>query len=448
MHETTLLFIEVGALLLGLSLLGRFAGRFGISPIPLYLLAGLAFGSGGILPLDAGEEFFAVGSQIGVVLLLVMLGLEYSADELVSSLKRSRTAGLIDAALNALPGAAFALILGWGPVAAFALAGVTWVSSSGVVAKVMRDLGRLGNRETPTILSMLVIEDLAMAFYLPVLSTLVIGAGLLRGSVTVAIAVAVVTVILFLALRHGRIISRLLSDEDAEALILGVLGLTMLVAGLAEQVSVSAAVGAFLVGIAISGQLAHSAVEVLSPLRDLFAAIFFVFFGLSTDPAAMVPVLIPATILAIITIATKTLAGYLAAKRAGIGIPGRWRTGLTLTPRGEFSIVIAGLAVGVGVEPQLAPLATAYVLMTVIAGPILARIPDTAWFKLAVRRRTGARVQPGRIIQPNVTGSVSAVVDGEIQPIAEAFPPTSEPTGAPNSEGTADGGTAATRPAP
>jgi CPA2 family monovalent cation:H+ antiporter-2 len=393
MHETTLLFIEVGALLLGLSLLGRAAGKFGISPIPLYLLAGLAFGSGGFLPLDAGEDFFAVGSQIGVVLLLVMLGLEYSADELVASLRRSRAAGLLDAALNALPGAAFALLLGWGPIAAFALAGVTWVSSSGVVAKVLRDLGRLGNRETPTILSTLVIEDLAMAFYLPVLSALVIGASLLRGSVTVAIAVAVVVVILYLALRHGKVLSRVLSDRDPEALILGVLGLTMLVAGLAEQVSVSAAVGAFLVGIAISGQLAESSVEVLSPLRDLFAAIFFVFFGLSTDPGDIAPVLLPAAVLAVLTLATKTYSGYLSAKRAGIGVRGRWRPGLTLTPRGEFSIVIAGLAVGAGVEPQLAPLATAYVLITVLSGPLLARIPDTAWFKRAVRKRVSAELK-------------------------------------------------------
>ena len=69
------------------------------------------------------------------------------------------------------------------------------------------------------------------------------------------------------------------------------------------------------------------------------------------------------------------MGGYLAAKRAGIGVPGRWRTGFVLTPRGEFSIVIAGLAVGAGVEPQLAPLATAYVLITVVAGSVLARVP-------------------------------------------------------------------------
>jgi len=384
-HETTVLLIEVGALLLGLSLLGRLAGRFGISPIPFYLLAGLIFGHGGFVPLDASEEFFEVGSEIGVILLLAMLGLEYSADELLGNLKRSRLAGLMDALLNATPGALFALALGWGPVAAVALAGVTWVSSSGVIAKVLRDLGRLSNRETPVLLSILVIEDLAMAFYLPLLSALVIGASIAEGAIALAIAVAAVLVILYIALNHGRVVSRLFSTKDKESLLLGVLGLTMLVAGLAAEVNVSSAVGAFLVGIALSGKVAHSAVELLTPLRDLFAAIFFVFFGLSTDPAAIVPVLLPAALLAAITIVTKTLTGYLAAKRAGIGIPGRWRTGLGLTPRGEFSIVIASLAVASGVEPQLAPLATAYVLITVIVGPILTRVPDALWFKDAVR---------------------------------------------------------------
>ncbi len=391
MHGTTLLLVEVGGLLLVLSLLGRLANRAGISPIPLYLIAGLAVGNGGILPLAEANEFFEIGAQIGVILLLVMLGLEYSPRELVRSLSQSRVAGIVDGLLNALPGAAFALILGWGPVAALALAGITWVSSSGVVAKILRDLGRLGNRETPVVLSVLVMEDLAMAFYLPVLSAIVVGEALLAAATTVAIAVAAVLLILLVALRFGKQISRIFSIHHLESLLLGVLGLTMLVAGVAEQLNVSAAVGAFLVGIAISGQVAAEAEHVLSPLRDLFAAVFFVFFGISTNPTDMLPVLLPAAILAVITIATKTLTGWLAARSAGIGIPGRWRAGLVLVPRGEFSIVIAGLAVSAGVEPRLAPLATAYVLMTVIAGPLLARIPDAEWFKSAVRQASVRR---------------------------------------------------------
>lgn len=396
-HSTALLLVEIGALLLVLSLLARFGARFGISPIPLYLLAGLALGNGGVLPLSASNEFFSVGSEIGVILLLVMLGLEYSASELVGSLKRSKLAGAMDAVFNALPGAAFAIILGWGPIAALALAGITWVSSSGVIAKLVRDLGRIGNRETPVILSVLVIEDLAMAFYLPVLSAVVIGAGIMEGAITLAIAVLVVLVILLVALQWGRFLSRLFPAEHAEALLLGVLGLTMLVAGLADRVNVSAAVGAFLVGIALSGPVAHNATQLLTPLRDLFAAIFFVFFGLATDPADIWPVLLPALALALLTIVTKTASGYLAAKHAGIGKLGRWRTGLSLAPRGEFSIVIAGLAVGAGLEPQLAPLATAYVLVTIIVGSITTRLPDAAWFRRMVAPSATAEPQPSQI---------------------------------------------------
>ncbi|MBB5632806.1 CPA2 family monovalent cation:H+ antiporter-2 [Cryobacterium mesophilum] len=396
-HQTAILLVEVGALLLGLSLLGRLGMRFGISPIPLYLLVGLAFGAGGWLPLSASAEFFEVGSEIGVILLLVMLGLEYSATELVGGLRNSKVAGILDFAFNAIPGAAFALILGWGPIAALALAGITWVSSSGVVAKLLRDLGRIGNRETPTILSILVIEDLAMAFYLPVLSAFVIGLGLIEGEITLAIAVLVVLLILLVALRWGRLLSKLFPAENAEPLLLGVLGLTMLVAGLADQVNVSAAVGAFLVGIALSGPVAHNAVQLLTPLRDLFATIFFVFFGLATDPAQIWPVLVPALLLALATVLTKTMSGYIAARRAGIGKLGRWRTGLALIPRGEFSIVIAGLAVGAGIQPALAPLATAYVLLTIVIGSIVSRFPEAEWFRRLVVRGSAREGQASQI---------------------------------------------------
>jgi CPA2 family monovalent cation:H+ antiporter-2 len=391
MEETVnvpLLLVEVGLLLFALSVLNRIARRLAISPIPLYLLIGLAVGTGGLLPLSASEQFFEVGAEIGVILLLVMLGLEYTATELVGNLRRHAPAGLLDAVLNAVPGAAFALLLGWGPVAAVALAGITWISSSGVIAKMLGDLGRIGNRETPVVISILVIEDLAMAFYLPVLATLLIGAGVLAGAATLTVAVVAVVAVLVIALRFGNLVSTLIEAKDAEALLLGVLGLTFLVAGVAEQLHVSAAVGAFLVGIAISGPVAHHASQLLSPLRDLFAAAFFIFFGLATDPADIPPVLLPALALAAVTIGTKVMTGWYAAGRVGIGPRGRWRAGFGLAPRGEFSVVIAGLAVGAGIEPRLAPLATAYVLITVVTGSMLARLPDTGWFKRALGRRT------------------------------------------------------------
>ncbi|MFI9568228.1 cation:proton antiporter [Streptomyces rishiriensis] len=387
MHSAVLL-IEFGSIILGLGLLGRFAARFRFSPIPLYLLAGLAFGEGGLLPLGASEEFVATGAEIGVILLL-MLGLEYTASDLVSNLKAHYPSGLVDCALNALPGAVAALLLGWGPVAAVVLAGVTWISSSGVIAKVLGDLGRVGNRETPVILSVLVLEDLAMAVYLPIVTALVAGVGLAAGSVTLAIALGVAGLVLFAAVRYGRVISRFVSSDDPEKLLLVVLGRTILVAGVAQQLQVSAAVGAFLVGIALSGEVAEGAHTLLSPLRDLFAAVFFVFFGLHTDTASTPPVLLPALALAVVTAATKIATGYWAARRAGISVKGRWRAGGALVARGEFSIVIAGLAVTAGIEPSLGPLATAYVLILVVVGPLTAR--DTEPLATRWTRRRGPR---------------------------------------------------------
>ncbi|WP_405149284.1 cation:proton antiporter [Sphaerisporangium sp. NBC_01403] len=373
MH-TAILFIELGGIVLALGVLGALALRAGISPIPLYLLAGLAFGQGGILPLATSEDFIAVGAELGVVLLLLTLGLEYNADELVTSLRGNARGGLVDLVLNAAPGAVAALVLGWGPVAAVAMAGVTYATSSGITAKVLSDLGWIGNRETPVVLSLLVFEDLTMALYLPILTAILAGVSLMGGAITVAIALATVSVVLLVALRYGRFIEAFVASPNSEVLLLKVMGLALLVAGVAQQLQVSAAVGAFLVGIALSGELAHEARALLIPLRDLFAAVFFVFFGLQTDPAAIWPMAGTAALLALISMVTKLTTGVYAARRAGIAKAGQARAGIALIPRGEFNIVIAGLAVAAGAHPDLGPLAAGYVLILAAFGPLAARL--------------------------------------------------------------------------
>jgi CPA2 family monovalent cation:H+ antiporter-2 len=146
----------------------------------------------------------------------------------------------------------------------------------------------------------------------------------------------------------------------------------LLVAGIAQRLQVSAAIGAFLVGIAVSGPMAHQTQRLLAPLRDLFAATFFFFFGLKIDPATLPPTLLLAAALALITAGTKVLTGYWAARRAGVDWRARFRAGAALVARGEFSIVIAGL--GAGVEPRLGPISAAYVLLLAVLGPILARV--------------------------------------------------------------------------
>ncbi|MFC9662436.1 cation:proton antiporter [Nocardia sp. NPDC127606] len=388
MTSQALALLELGVILFALGICGRVAGRFGMSPIPLYLLGGLAFGRGGFIELDAATEFGHMASEIGVVLLLLLLGLEYTAPELMTGLRRSWAAGVLDLVANALPGVAVALIMGWGVLGAVVLGGVTYISSSGIVAKVLDDLGRLGNRETPVVLSILVLEDLAMAVYLPILTMMLAGLSLLSGLISLAVALATITVVLVVALRFGRVVSAVLDSADREVFLLQLLGAALLVAGAASALNVSAAVGAFLLGIAISGSTAHEAAKLLEPLRDLFAAIFFVAFGLSIDPTAIPPVFAWAVALAVVTTGTKIAVGWWAASRQGIRRMGRARAGAALVARGEFSIVIAGLAVAYGkADARLAALASAYVLLMAILGPIAARVVEPV--VEFVRRRSG-----------------------------------------------------------
>jgi CPA2 family monovalent cation:H+ antiporter-2 len=374
--DVALAFIELGAIAIGLAVLARLSDRIGVSPIPAYLLAGLVFGEGGLAAPNLSADFLELAAEIGVVLLLLTLGLEYSAGELADGVKSGWRAGVVDLSLNATPGAVAAVALGWSAQAAVLLAGVTYISSSGVIAKVLADLGRLGNRETPSVLTLLVLEDLAMAAYLPVVGVMLAGQPFSEGVVSVVLALSVAGVVLLAALRFGPQLTRVLHARTDEAVLLGLIGTTLLVAGVAQQLDVSAAVGAFLVGIALSGPLQERMTTLVEPLRDLFAAVFFVLFGFSIDPATLPDVILPALGLAVVTALTKIATGWYAAGRVGAGPRGRMRAGSVLVARGEFSIVIAGLALAAGVEPDLVPLAGAYVLILAVTGPILTRFAD------------------------------------------------------------------------
>ncbi len=368
------LYLELGLAVLALALLTRAAHWLRVSSIPFFLLGGLAFGNGGLLALDFSESFVSAGSEIGIVLLLLMLGLEYSGEQLAEGLHKGFRAGALDLALNFAPGFVAGLLLGYGWLPAVLLGGVTAISSSGIVAKLVPELNAKGRPETPTVYSILVLEDLAMAVYLPVVAVLLIGQGWREAAPSVAVAVGAVAAVLVIALRFGHRISSWIDHESDDAVLLTTLGLTLAVAGLAQRLQVSAAVGAFLVGVALSGSLAERSHRLLVPLRDLFSAMFFLFFGLQIDPKSLLPVLYPALLLALVSAATKVVAGYWAVRRAGGDKSARWRAGVLLIARGEFSIVIAGL--GGAAEPRLGPLAAAYVLLLAILGPVLARVTE------------------------------------------------------------------------
>jgi CPA2 family monovalent cation:H+ antiporter-2 len=282
----------------------------------------------------------------------------------------------VDIALNATPGALAGWLLGLNGLGILALAGVTYVSSSGLIARLLEDLHRLGNRETPSVLAVLVLEDFAMAAYLPVFAVLASGGTwrLALGGMFVALTAFWLT--FAASYRWGHHLGRLVGHPDSEQLLLRVLGLTLIVAALAEYLHASAAVGAFLVGLTLTGETADRARKVLGPLRDLFAAVFFLSVGVAVDPQSLVPALPVAIALAAVTSMTKMATGVFAARRDGVARRGQWRAGTTLIARAEFSLIIIGL-IG-DTTPGLAPLAMSYVFIVATVGPVLARFTGGA----------------------------------------------------------------------
>jgi CPA2 family monovalent cation:H+ antiporter-2 len=376
--ESAAVLLELGGVIVALAVLARLAGRLSIPTIPLYLTAGLAFGRGGLVPLVTAEEFIEIGAEIGLILLLFMLGLEYTAEELLETIRSQLRLGAFNLAVNFTPGFVAGLLLGWDGVAAVVLGGVTYVSSSGIVAKILQDLDRIGNRETPMVLSVIVMEDLTMALFLPLLAALIAGGGTLAGLGAGVVAVVVVLGVLLIAFTAGERLSRVVFSHSDEALLLTILGTTLVIAGIAAELQLSAAVAALLVGIVVSGEAAEGAHSVLTPLRDLFAAMFFVFFAFGIDPARIPPTLGIAAALALVTGVAKFVTGWWGARRMGVGTRGRARAGATLVARGEFSIAIAGVGVAAAVQPGLGPLVASYVLLLAVAGPVIARFADPA----------------------------------------------------------------------
>jgi len=361
---------EMGGILLILGLMAFLATKNRISVVPLFILMGLAFGDGGIVPLGLSEDFLFIGAQIGAILLVLLLGLEYSAREIGESIKSDWRIGLYDILLNAIPGAIIALILGWGIPGAVALAGITYVTSTGIAAQLIRETGFRRSETAKRVVNVSVFEDLFLAPYLPIASSIISAVGLLIGAISVSIALVVIGLVLLISVKREHFLSTFLNTQNATGLLLTVFGAALLAAGLAERAGVSGAIAAFLVGLLLSGDVAEAARARLSPLRDFFAALFFLFFGLITNPADIPAVLPIALLLTLIGIAGKFVLARIVAK--DMSDPMSWlRIGAFLTPRGEFSIVIAGLALGASFAKDLIPIVMTYVLLTALTGSLL-----------------------------------------------------------------------------
>lgn len=364
---------EIGLLLLVLGVSAFFASKFKFSVVPVYLVLGLALGEGGLVPLSLSEEFLTTGAQIGAILLLLLLGLEYSGPELASAIKKRRSVGVIDFLANAIPGAAVALVLGWGFIGAILLGGITYVSSSGIAAQLIRESGWQRSELSRRVTSALVIEDLALAPYLPLLTALISGASAMTGLISVSLAIAMTALALVVSFKGENALGKILNTQSPGALLLTVFGAALAAAGAAELVGFSSAVAAFLVGLVLTGEVANTVRGRLAPLRDLFAAIFFLFFGLGVNPTDIPAALPLALLLAVLGIAGKMFTGWWLAKDMSDSMAW-YRAGAFLIPRGEFSIVIAALAAQSALGGQIQTVTLTYVLLTTIASSIVLRL--------------------------------------------------------------------------
>lgn len=382
----SLALAEIGALLLVLGIAAFFAVWVKLSVIPFYLVIGLVLGKGGLFPLELSEDFLKTGAQLGAILLLLMLGLEHSGPSLASAFMERKSIGAIDFALNALPGAAIGLLMGWGFLGAFVLGGITYVSSSGIASQMMKETGWQRSEVSRRVTTVLVVEDLTLAPYLPLLATLVAGLGAIAGFVSVTGAILITGLALVIAFRGENALGRILNTQSQGGLLLTVFGAALLAAGSAELIGFSSAVAAFLVGLVLTGEVAFAVRLRLAPLRDLFAAIFFLFFGLSVSPVEMLPVLPFALLLTGLGILGKMYVGYTVAKDMSDGSAWK-RAGAFLIARGEFSIVIAGLAASTAFGGQLKALTLTYVLLTSISASVVLRAFRSTFEKARAKKK-------------------------------------------------------------
>ena len=397
----------LGAALLLAGLFARVSRRLGLPTIPFFIVAGIIFGpqTPGIVVLEDPEEIHLL-AMLGLVLLLFHLGIEFSINELISGGRRLLWAGGSYIALNFGAGLVLGWALGWGTRETFVIAGMIGTSSTAIVTKLILDLRRVSNPETGMILGIIVVEDVFIAFYLALLQPIFgeqEGAGEIVMSI--AIAFAFLTGLFALARWGARLVRPVIATADAELTIILIVGFGVFVAGFAHSAGASDAVGALLAGMVVAGTGVGPRVErLLVPLRDVFAAIFFFWFGLTIAPSAMGAIAPAVAVAVVVTMTFNIIAGVVAARIYGYGRMAASNTALMLVSRGEFELILASLAVAAGLDSRVAPFAALYVLVLSIVSPLFSARSDILASRL-----------PRRWFHPQA----------EIEPTAE--PPPSEP---------------------
>lgn len=376
------LVLEVGTALILIAIAAIIAGKLKFSIIPFLIIMGMLVGPHapqiGVIDLRFIESYEIIEflGRVGVLFLLFYLGLEFSVKKLVKSGKDIVIGGTIYIAINFSLGLFYGWFFGFPLLEILIIAGIITFSSSAIVAKVLVDLRRTGNKETELILGIIMFEDIILAVYLSIVSGLVLGnsTSLMGTLMSIGISLGYILLFFVIARKATPLLNKLLSITSNEIFIIVIFAALFFISGISETIHVAEAIGALLLGLVFSETDQSDRIEnLVVPFRDFFGAIFFFSFGLSIDPFTLgeaVWLTIGAVVLSIIG---NFIAGLIAGRRAGLSHKASSNIGLTIVSRGEFSIILANLAIAGSLMSIIKPFAALYVLILAILGPLLTK---------------------------------------------------------------------------
>lgn len=374
---------EVGLAVALIALSGLIAAKLRFSVIPFYILIGMAVGPHAfkLWHLDfrfiESAELIEFMGRIGVLFLLFYLGLEFSVGRLLKAGKSIAVGGTIYIMINFSLGLLLGFGLGFPVKEMLVIAGITTISSSAIVAKVLVDLKRTANPETEMILGIIMFEDVFLAVYISILSGLVLSDSSSIGGVLMSAGIALVYMLglLIVGRKLVPVLNRVLNIRSGELFTIVIFAALFLVAGFSETIHVAEAIGALLIGLVLAETEHAKRIEkLIIPFRDFFGAIFFFSFGLSIDPLTLGgEAMWYALAAVIVTLIGNFIAGMLAGRTADLNPRASSNIGLTIVSRGEFSIIMANLGKAGGLLAILQPFAAMYVLILAILGPLLTK---------------------------------------------------------------------------
>jgi K+:H+ antiporter subunit KhtU len=397
--------LEMGLALSLIALAAALSYRLRFSIVPLLILTGMAVGPHApkIGPLDfrfiQSAQLIEFMGRAGVLFLLFYLGLEYSISSLIRSGRSIVLGGSIYIAINFAAGLGYAYLLGLSFKEILVVAGITTISSSAIVAKVIFDLRRAANPETEMILGIIMFEDVFLAFYLSVVSGLVLSEATSLGGVlkSVGLSLAFILGLIFLGRKATPLLDRILRIPSNEVFLLVVFACLFLLAGFGETIHVAEAIGALLLGLVLSETEHSERIErMIVPFRDFFGALFFFGFGLTINPFGLGGAVWPALGAVVLTIVGNVVAGVLAGRSANLSTAASLNTGLTIVSRGEFSIIMANLAKAGDLSPVIQPFAALYVLILAVLGPLLTKESERI-YDLLEKMFGRLKIKTGRI---------------------------------------------------